>query len=153
MGSAITYARRYALLAVTGIAAEDEDDDGDAASGRQYAQRAAQQPAEAAPVAGRPGGQARSTAQRAAQRPRGGRPPLPGENADPDGPIGQDQRKHMFALWRELGYDGDANRETRLGITAKILGLPELESSSGPDPGRGVPGDRRADRAQGAHGR
>lgn len=28
MGSAITYGRRYALLAVTGIAAEDEDDDG-----------------------------------------------------------------------------------------------------------------------------
>lgn len=28
MGSAITYARRYALLAVTGIAAEEEDDDG-----------------------------------------------------------------------------------------------------------------------------
>ena len=28
MGSAITYARRYCLLAVTGVAPEDEDDDG-----------------------------------------------------------------------------------------------------------------------------
>jgi hypothetical protein len=32
MGSAITYARRYALLAVTGLAPEGEDDDGMAAS-------------------------------------------------------------------------------------------------------------------------
>ena len=33
MGSAITYARRYALLAVTGIAAEDDDDDGQGGTG------------------------------------------------------------------------------------------------------------------------
>ena len=32
-GSALTYARRYSLAAITGIAAEDEDDDGNAASG------------------------------------------------------------------------------------------------------------------------
>lgn len=44
--------------------------------------------------------------------------------------IGDDQRRHMFALWRDLGYDGDSNREQRLAITAKILGLPDLESSS-----------------------
>lgn len=40
------------------------------------------------------------------------------------------QRGHMFALWTELGFTGDENREQRLAITAKILGLPELESSS-----------------------
>ncbi len=45
-------------------------------------------------------------------------------------PLGQDQRGRMFALWGELGYDGEENRDTRLAITAKILGLPELESSS-----------------------
>jgi hypothetical protein len=50
--------------------------------------------------------------------------------ANADEPLGDEQRKHMFALWRDLGYDGDENREVRLGITAKILGLPELESSS-----------------------
>jgi hypothetical protein len=44
--------------------------------------------------------------------------------------VGDDQRKRMFALWRDLGYDGDANREARLAITAKILGLDSLESSS-----------------------
>jgi hypothetical protein len=50
--------------------------------------------------------------------------------ANADEPLGDEQRRHMFALWRDLGYDGDENREVRLGITAKILGLPELESSS-----------------------
>lgn len=129
-GSAITYGRRYALLAVTGVVAEDEDDDGGAASGRQTAQRAAQRAAQR-PRQQRPaaepdeGGQ---TAQRAAQRPRGNRPPLPGEEAD--GPVGQDQHRHMHVLWRELGYGGDENRETRLTITAKILGLPDLNSST-----------------------
>lgn len=125
-GSAITYARRYALLAVTGIAAEDEDDDGDMASGRQTAQRATQQRA-AARTAGREqdGGQ---TAQRAAQRPRAGRPALPGE--DPDGPVGPDQHRHMRALWTEIGYGGDDNRTRRLNATASILGLAELGSSA-----------------------
>lgn len=32
VGSAITYARRYALAAIVGVAAEDEDDDGNEAS-------------------------------------------------------------------------------------------------------------------------
>jgi hypothetical protein len=45
-------------------------------------------------------------------------------------PIGDEQRKRMFALWGELGFAGDENREHRLAITAKILGLPELESSN-----------------------
>lgn len=127
-GSAITYGRRYALLAVTGVVAEDEDDDGGAASGRQYAQRAAQQSRRQQPAA-EEGGAGR-TAQRAAQRPRGTRPPLPGEDADPAGPVGQDQHRHMHALWRKLGFGGDENRDNRLTITAKILALPDLESSS-----------------------
>lgn len=36
VGSAITYARRYALAAIVGVAPEDEDDDGNTASGRDY---------------------------------------------------------------------------------------------------------------------
>ena len=124
-GSAITYARRYALLAVTGVAADDEDDDGGAASGQQYAQRAAQQRRAQPPAQEGAGGR---TTQRRAQSARGPRPPLPGE--DPAGPVGQDQHKHMHALWRELGYDGEDNRDTRLAITAKILGLPDLDSSA-----------------------
>lgn len=41
------------------------------------------------------------------------------------------QRKRMFALWGDLGFDGDINRDNRLTITAKILGLAgPLESSN-----------------------
>jgi len=47
-----------------------------------------------------------------------------------DEPLGDEQRRHMFALWNELGFGGDKNREQRLTITAKILGLESLESSS-----------------------
>jgi hypothetical protein len=59
--------------------------------------------------------------------------------ADLDGPaaiaaptelVGQDQHRHMHALWNELGYAGDENRDARLLITAKILGLPDLETSA-----------------------
>ena len=42
MGSAITYARRYSLSAMLGLAADD-DDDGNAASGQQAAQRQTEQ--------------------------------------------------------------------------------------------------------------
>jgi hypothetical protein len=52
---------------------------------------------------------------------------------EPDGPpemVTREQQRHMFALWRDLGFDGDANREQRLTITAKILGVPDLESSN-----------------------
>jgi hypothetical protein len=38
--------------------------------------------------------------------------------------------KRMHALWREIGYGGTENREKRLQITAKILGLAELNSSA-----------------------
>jgi hypothetical protein len=126
-GSAVTYGRRYSLLAVTGVVAEDDDDDGNAASGRQYAQRAAQRPRQQRP-AEEPAEGGR-TAQRAAQRPRGARPPLPGE-ADPNDPVGQDQHRHMHALWRELGAGGDERRDFRLKKTAEWLDLPGLESSA-----------------------
>jgi hypothetical protein len=54
----------------------------------------------------------------------------PVEDEPGDEPLTNDQRKHMFALWGELGYAGDENRAARLEITAKILGLPGLESSN-----------------------
>lgn len=124
-GSLVSYARRYSLLTVLNVAAEDEDDDGDAATGRQYAQRAAQRSRQQRPP-GEPteGGR---TAQRAAQRPRGGRPPLPGEDSDK---VGADQHRHMHALWRDLGAGGDEHRDFRLRKTAEWLGLPELETSA-----------------------
>jgi hypothetical protein len=45
-------------------------------------------------------------------------------------PMTDKQRAQMFALWNELGFKGDENRVTRLQVTAKILGLESLESSS-----------------------
>lgn len=44
--------------------------------------------------------------------------------------VTRDQQKHMFALWNELGFSGDENREQRLTITAKILDAPNIESSN-----------------------
>jgi hypothetical protein len=132
IGGRITYARRYCLAAIVGVAA-DEDDEARLAEGDgpRTAQRAAQ-PRQRATTP-REDGSAEPparTAQRAAQRPRGSQPPLPGEATDSAGPVGQDQHRHMHALWRDLGYSGEENREVRLGITAKILGLPDLESSA-----------------------
>ncbi|MET8265962.1 ERF family protein [Micromonospora arida] len=108
MGSATTYGRRYALLAVTGIAAEDEDDDGQAASGTRTAQRQQrQQRPQPAPT-----GQA--TAQRA-QRPAAG-PPLPGENANG---ITDAQQRKLHASLRDAGK---ADREAGLTFIGGVVG-------------------------------
>jgi hypothetical protein len=41
------------------------------------------------------------------------------------------QRGHMFALWSDLGYsDSDEDRAKRLWLTAQILGIESVESSS-----------------------
>lgn len=112
MGSAITYARRYVLLALTGVAAEDEDDDGQTAAGR-YAQRAAQPRQQPAAAAGR------QTAQRAARpaRSSGTPPPLPGEDDDAEGRA----RRRMFALLRDAGL-GD--RGEGLAYLGDVIGRP-----------------------------
>ncbi len=108
MGSAITYARRYVLLAVTGVAAEDEDDDGDRASGRRMAQRAPQ--ASRAPTGERP------NAQRAARPARSdSAPALPGE---PDKAT-QKQMGMMHALFGEIEM---TSREDRLRYVSEVLG-------------------------------
>jgi hypothetical protein len=126
IGGRITYARRYCLAAIVGVAADEDDESrlGDEGP-RGTAQRAQQTPPR--PRAASADGQDR-TARRAPQARQTPRPPLPNEG--PAGPVGQEQHRHMHALWRELGYDGDENRETRLAITARILGLPDLNSSA-----------------------
>lgn len=105
LGSATTYGRRYALLAVTGVVSEDEDDDGDAGGGGQYAQRAAPRAA-----VGRP----QATAQRAQRA--SGRPPLPGEE---NPPITGPQQQKLHATLNELGL---GSREQGLATIGKILG-------------------------------
>jgi len=105
-----------------GVAADEDDEsrlseDG----GPRTAQRAAAAPR--SQTTNRPAGQ---TAQR---RTAGARPLLPGEDVDPDR-VGQDQHKHMHALWRELGAGGDEHRDFRLRKTAEWLGLEELSTSA-----------------------
>lgn len=109
-GSAITYARRYALLAVTGIAAEDEDDDGDMASGRQTAQRATPRARQQSVARGRDDRPA--TAQQSAQRQR---PPLPGES----GLITDPQQRKLHALLRDNAM---TDREHTLAWIGELTG-------------------------------
>jgi hypothetical protein len=107
MGSAITYARRYVLLALTGVAAEDEDDDGQQ-GGRPTAQRAQRTE--------RAGG----TAGRTAQRASGTAPPLPGEAATDR--ITEPQMRKLQALFAEHGYSTpDDKRAFLVGVIGHEL--------------------------------
>jgi len=114
MGSAITYARRYALLAVTGIAAEDDDDDG--AGGATPATRRAR-PAAAdkpAPSRARPASSpAPAPAPASEQRARAGAA-VPFDSAK--------AQREMFALFRDMDLGGKDDRETRLILVSNMLG-------------------------------
>lgn len=113
MGSAISYARRYVLLALTGVAAEDEDDDGQTASGR-YAQRQQRQSAPAE------GGQTAQRAQRPASR--SAQPPLPGEQPagrSAGGGITDAQQRKLHASLRDAGK---ADRDEALAYISDVIG-------------------------------
>lgn len=126
LGSAVTYGRRYALLAVTGIVSDDEDDDGNAASGQRYAQRAAPATRQA-PREAQSAGQGQPTAQRA-QRPTGGRPPLPGE-ADK---MTMKQGNMLHALFGKVDMTdrGDRMRYVNEVLAEKVGPDRQVESSS-----------------------
>jgi hypothetical protein len=47
----------------------------------------------------------------------------------PAEPVSRDQQKQMFKLWADLGYGTEADRETRLGLTARFIGADSIESS------------------------
>lgn len=44
--------------------------------------------------------------------------------------VTREQQKTMFGLWADLGYGTDADRETRLGLTARFIGAETIESSN-----------------------
>lgn len=105
-GSAITYARRYALLAATNAVAEEDDDDGQGYAGRRgMAQRATARQEQRRPAA--------PTAQRAEPAPRAERarpaqqPPLPEPPASGDGPrmISGDMVRKLVISMRAIGLD------------------------------------------------
>lgn len=89
-------------------------------------------PADDAPVMPEPGMPAAEEAEHVSTPPIEEPVPLGGQDRRerPVEMVGQDQHRTMHALWRDLGYSGEENRTTRLAVTARILGLPELDSSA-----------------------
>lgn len=127
IGGRITYARRYCLAAVTGVAADEDDEARLAEEGiPRSAQRATRQEPANGTAKAEPA--KRNTAQRA--KPATAGPPLPGEENAGQPVMDAKQRSTIFALWGELGYKGDENREQRLTVTRRVLQLPKLESTS-----------------------
>ena len=102
IGSAITYARRYALVALLNLRVANDDDD--AAATEEQAQLSPSEQAKA-------GRTPRKPAQRAPARPR--EAPAPTVEAsrapDPNGPMTERQRGKFFATLGEAGY---AERES-----------------------------------------
>ena len=96
-GSALTYARRYALAAMVGIA--QDDDDGEAA---QAAEKARQ----------------RKPAQQSASR-QAAPAPAPAPQPKQEGELDGDRLKALFARLRELGYEA---KEDCLIKLSEVLG-------------------------------
>lgn len=116
MGSAITYARRYALLSVTGIAAEDDDDDAHAASEVRREEQRRRVVSRAAPAG--------ETVQRRPMATRPATPPLPGE-PQPD-LINAAQRIKLQAGFGEITSD----RGERLRMAALLVNRATLTSAN-----------------------
>jgi hypothetical protein len=117
IGGRITYARRYCLAAIVGVAADEDDesrlsDDG----ARGTAQRAAPRPRQQRPAPA----EDRPTAQRA--RPSAaGKPPLPGEAEG----VTTSQIQKIVLAFEDLGV---ADRTDRLRLTSNVAGR-ELQSA------------------------
>jgi hypothetical protein len=121
VGSAVTYARRYALVGVLGLVPEDEDDDGTATNGQRTVQRAAppaaRRPRQNAPAAApEPGEPAPAPTAQRASRPAG--PPLPNER--PAGP----SAAMMTKLAVQFGELEVTDRDQRLSLIKDMIGRP-----------------------------
>lgn len=115
VGGRITYARRYCLAAIVGIAADEDDESRLANEGPRPAQRA-RQPRRDASSASQEGA---ATAQRSA--PQASRPPLPGEPA----PVSGEQLTKIATVFGVIGW---RERDDKLRAASTIVGRP-LESS------------------------
>lgn len=113
LGGRITYARRYILAAIVGIAADEDDESRLLGDGPQTAQRAQRQA---------PEGQA--TARRSAQARPG--PPLPGEGAPTGGAITAPQVKKLQTVFTKIGW---TDRDDRLRAASAIVGRPLASSN------------------------
>lgn len=118
VGSAITYARRYTLLAVTGLA-PDEDDD--AASAEAEARRPGNRSVSRGSQVTQPReGRTRAPA---AERVKTDGPPLPGE---PEATWTQAQQRKVMASFADLGI---TERADRLAYCIGVIGR-EITSSN-----------------------
>lgn len=125
IGGRITYARRYCLAAVVGVAADEDDESRLADESQRPVQRAA---ARTNRRQGRPPTQAPkegTTVQRA-----GAAPPLPGESSPAAAPAAEPITKPQLAkstlLFNKIGY---ADREERLRAASAIVGRPLMSSN------------------------
>lgn len=124
IGGRITYARRYCLAAITGMAADEDDEsrlseDGAPRTAQRAPQRAAARPRQARPAA-EPSADAR-TAQRRRPDPT---PPLPGD--EPADAMTEPQKRALMAAYK------DRSRDDRIAHAQGILGR-DLDSFTGPD--------------------
>lgn len=100
IGSAISYGRRYALLAVTGVAPAGDDDDAASASVKP--------------------------ARKAAPRRTAGADDKPAKSAL-DGPMSDVTRRAMHAAFNDAGI---RDRDGKLNFAAEVLGMETLASST-----------------------
>jgi hypothetical protein len=118
VGSAVTYARRYALVGVLGLVPEDEDDDGTATNGQHTAQRAApaatRRPRQVAAAAPKPGEPAPAPTVQRASRPAG--PPLPNEQPAAPSPA------MMTKLAVQFGELDVTDKGQRLSLIKDMIG-------------------------------
>lgn len=106
LGSALTYLRRYALAALVGIVA-DEDDDGNAASTpRQNGSAAYSAPA--------------------SHQPNNGNGKPNGSSADK---ASEKQIKMLFAIWNNGGFDGKLSEWVQTNYRCKIDELTRQQAS------------------------
>lgn len=112
LGSAITFARRYCLCSVVGVAPKEDDDDGAAASRPVTAQRRAR------PQPNGDGGQP-------VQRARAAAPPLPGEQGyDRPAANGKATRPQVNKILAMFNKHGIEDRAERLNICSRLVRRP-----------------------------
>lgn len=124
IGSAITYAKRYALAAALGIAAED-DDDGNAASEGYQAPQQRQAPRQAQAQGNRPpqGNQRQAAAQEQRQPDRKDGPNLEAGLRQIDATKDAAELDKVRAVLRKLAWN-DVEKKTLLGAAeAKLAGF------------------------------
>lgn len=119
IGGRITYARRYCLAALVGVAADEDDEGRLAGDGDRTAQRARPRPALARQAATSRAGATPEPADTGRTRQRATRPaPPPLPDSRPDA-ITAPQRARLMAIFGQIGID---DRAERLDISSRIVG-------------------------------